>query len=195
MGRKIGIFGGSFNPIHVGHAIIANHVIQHTALDQLWLMVAPENPFKQGQRLAPDTDRLRMTEMVTRRLEHVTTSAFEFQLPKPSYTIDTLQALQKRFPEDEFFLVVGADNWVAWERWKSHDEIVKNYHVLIYPRLGYDVKIPDEISDRVMLIDAPVIEVSSTEIRDAVANHQSISFYVTDEVERYIHNNKIYITE
>ena len=195
MGRTIGIFGGSFNPIHVGHAIIANYVMQHTALDQLWLMVAPENPFKQGQRLAPDTDRLRMTEMVTRRLEHVTTSAFEFQLPKPSYTIDTLTALQKRFPDDEFFLVVGADNWAAWDRWKSHDEILANHHVLVYPRQGYDVIIPPELAHRVTLVDAPGIEVSSTEIREAVAQQRSISFYVTDDVELYIYKNKLYINE
>lgn len=195
MGRKIGIFGGSFNPIHVGHAIIASYVMEHTQLDQLWLMVTPENPFKQGTHLAPEVHRLRMTEMVSRRIKGVTTSAFEFQLPKPSYTIDTLKALKNRFPDDEFFLLVGADNWQAWNRWKSHDEIINNHHVMVYPRLGFDVNIPAEISDRVTLVEAPIIEISSTEIRDAVAHGRNISFYVADEVEQYIRKHNLYIEE
>ena len=192
MGRKIGIFGGSFNPIHVGHAIIASHIIEHSPLDQLWLMVTPENPFKQGARLAPEVHRLRMTEMVSRRLPGVTTSAFEFQLPRPSYTIDTLRALQHRFPDDEFFLVVGADNWEAWERWKDHDAIVSDFHVLVYPRLGCQVSIPEELAGRVQLVDAPVIEISSTAIRERLAQGKDVTFLVPEEVGQYISKHQLY---
>ncbi len=127
---KIGIFGGSFNPIHSGHAIIAHHIISSGAVDRLWLMVSPVNPLKVGlEQQVADTDRLRMVEMVTRPLENVETSAFEFTMPKPSYTIDTLNALQAKFPDDEFYLVTGADNWVIFDRWRNSEEILAMGHL------------------------------------------------------------------
>lgn len=190
---KIGIMGGSFNPIHVGHAIIANYFIQNGNLDQLWLMVSPENPFKTGMSMASEMHRLRMTEMVTSRLENVITSAFEFNLPRPSYTIDTLRALQAKFPNDEFYLIIGADNWVAFDRWNSADEIIKNYHILIYPRQGYEVTIPDEVADRVSLVSAPLIEVSSSYIREQLGEYKNMSFYMPDDVYKYIVQHRLYM--
>lgn len=189
---KVGIFGGSFNPIHTGHAIIAKHIMQHGGLDQLWLMVSPQNPLKQGHEMASDVDRLRMTEMVSHHIDGVVTSAFEFQLPRPSYTIDTLNALQQKFPDHEFHLVIGADNWADWEKWRAHDEIVKRFHVLIYPRLGYEVVIPPALTDHVSLIDAPIIEVSSTLVRQLINDGVSARFYVPDEVEQYITRKHLY---
>ena len=190
---KIGIFGGSFNPIHSGHAIIAHHIISSGAVDRLWFMVSPVNPLKVGhvQQVA-DTDRLRMAEMVTRPLDNVETSAFEFTMPKPSYTIDTLNALQAKFPDDEFYLVTGADNWVIFDRWRNSKEILAKYHLLVYPRLGYDVVIPDGLRDRVTLVDAPIIELSSTEVRERLAQGLSVRYYVPDEVLGYIERNKLY---
>ena len=156
---RIGIFGGSFDPIHIGHAIIAHHIITSGAVDRLWLMVSPVNPLKAGnERHVTDADRLRMVEMVTRTLDGVETSAFEFSMPLPSYTIDTLNALQEKFPDDEFYLVIGADNWAVFDRWRNNEEILAKYHIIIYPRLGYDVTIPDELKNRVELVDAPIIE-------------------------------------
>ena len=190
---KIGIFGGSFNPIHSGHAIIAHHIITSGAVDRLWLMVSPVNPLKVGhERQVADTDRLRMVEMVTRPLENVETSAFEFTMPKPSYTIDTLNALQAKFPDDEFYLVTGADNWVIFDRWRNSKEILAKYHLLVYPRLGYDVVIPEELRDRVTLVDAPIIELSSTAVRERLAQGLSVRYYVPDEVLGYIERNKLY---
>jgi nicotinate-nucleotide adenylyltransferase len=190
---KIGIFGGSFNPIHSGHAIIAHHIISSGAVDRLWLMVSPVNPLKVGhEQQVADTDRLRMVEMVTRPLENVETSAFEFTMPKPSYTIDTLNALQAKFPDDEFYLVTGADNWVIFDRWRNSKEILAKYHLLVYPRLGYDVVIPDGLRDRVTLVDAPIIELSSTEVRERLAQGLSVRYYVPDEVLGYIERNKLY---
>ena len=190
---KIGIFGGSFNPIHSGHAIIAHHIISSGAVDRLWLMVSPVNPLKVGlEQQVADTDRLRMVEMVTRPLENVETSAFEFTMPKPSYTIDTLNALQAKFPDDEFYLVTGADNWVIFERWRNSEEILAKYHLLVYPRLGYDVVIPEELRDRVTLVDAPVIELSSTAVRERLAQGLSARYYVPDEVLSYIERKGLY---
>ena len=190
---RIGIFGGSFNPIHSGHAIIAHHIITSGVVDRLWLMVSPVNPLKvDNERQVNDTDRLRMVEMVSRPMEGVETSAFEFTMPKPSYTIDTLNALQEKFPDDEFFLVIGADNWVVFDRWRNSEEILAKYHLLVYPRLGYDVVIPEELRDRVTLVDAPIIELSSTVVRERLAKGLSVRYYVPDEVLGYIERNHLY---
>ncbi|MBQ7206054.1 MAG: nicotinate-nucleotide adenylyltransferase [Muribaculaceae bacterium] len=190
---RIGIFGGSFNPIHTGHAIIAQHIIGSGLVDQLWMMVSPVNPLKAGNaRLVADTDRLRMVEMVTRHIEGVEPSAFEFSMPRPSYTIDTLNALQEKFPDDEFYLVTGADNWQIFDKWRNSEEILAKYHLLVYPRLGYEVNIPERLKDRVTLVDAPIIELSSTQIRERLANGQSVRYYVPDEVLGYIERNNLY---
>ena len=191
--RRIGIFGGSFNPIHVGHALIASYIVESGAVDTLWLMVSPQNPLKENSGLASDYHRLRMTELVSRRIENVITSAFEFDLPKPSYTIDTLNALQEKFPDDEFYLVIGADNWCLFDKWKAGEEIITKYHILIYPRRGYDIVIPERYSDRVEVVPAPLIEVSSTLIRERLAQMKSVSFYVSEAVEKYILKNKLYM--
>ena len=190
---KIGIFGGSFDPIHIGHAIIAQHIISSGAVDRLWFMVSPVNPLKADKiRQVADTDRLRMVEMVSRPMEGVETSAFEFSMPKPSYTIDTLNSLQSKFPNDEFYLIIGGDNWQVFGKWRNYEEILAKYHVLIYPRLGYEVSIPDELKDRVAMVDAPIIELSSTEVRERLSNNQSVRYYVPDEVLAYIDRKNLY---
>lgn len=190
---RIGIFGGSFDPIHIGHAIIAQHIISCGAVDRLWFMVSPVNPLKVGKmRQVADTDRLRMVEMVSHPMDGVETSAFEFTMPRPSYTIDTLNALQAKFPDDEFYLVTGGDNWQIFHKWRNSEEILAKYHLLIYPRLGYEVIIPDELKDRVTLVDAPIIELSSTEIRERLAKGQSVRYYVPDEVLGYIERHHLY---
>lgn len=190
---KVGIMGGSFNPIHVGHAIIANYMMQNTEIDQLWLMVSPENPFKTGMKMASGMHRLRMTEMVSHHIEGVMTSAFEFSLPRPSYTIDTLNALQEKFPEHEFYLIIGADNWISFDRWRSPQEIVDKYHIIIYPRQGYEVVIPEELNDKVKLVDAPLVEVSSSYIRAQLAQLKNMCFYLPEEVNEYVVRNKLYM--
>ncbi len=190
---RIGIFGGSFDPIHIGHAIIAQHIIGSGAVDRLWFMVSPVNPLKADKkRQVADTDRLRMVEMVTRPMEGVETSAFEFTMPKPSYTIDTLNALQAKFPDDEFYLVTGGDNWQIFDKWRNSEEILAKYHLLIYPRLGYEVNIPDELKDRVTLVDAPIIEISSTQVRERLSQGLSVRYYVPDEVLGYIERKQLY---
>ncbi len=190
---KIGIFGGSFNPIHTGHAIIASYIAQNSDLDAVWMMVSPLNPLKTENSGASDTDRLRMTEMVTRQLEKVTTSAFEFSMPKPSYTINTLRELSKRFPQSEFTLIIGADNWMNFKQWKDYEEIVTNYKILVYPRVGYDIEIPECYKSNVSIVDAPIIELSSTNIRNGIKNQQNMSFYLPTQVYQYILENRLYM--
>jgi len=190
---RIGIFGGSFDPIHIGHAIIAQHIITSGVVDRLWFMVSPMNPLKAGKvQQVTDTDRLRMVEMVSRPMPGVETSAFEFTMPRPSYTIDTLNALQAKFTGDEFYLVIGADNWHVFTQWRNHEEILSKYHLLVYPRLGYEVTVPEEMKGRVTLIDAPIIELSSTQVRERLANGQSIRYYVPDDVRDFIDRKHLY---
>ena len=181
MGKCIGIFGGSFNPIHIGHAIIANYVSQNAGLDQLWLMVSPRNPLKPESGGDYDLHRLKMAELVSRRLDNVVTSGFEFGMPRPSYT------------DDEFWLVIGADNWSVFDKWKSHDEIVARHHILIYPRRGYEVAIPEDLRARVQEVDAPLVEVSSTEIRAGLKQMRNMAYYMADDVYRYIIENRLYM--
>ena len=190
---KIGIFGGTFNPIHVGHAIIANYVIHHCGIDKLWLMVSPLNPFKVQQGEVNDEHRLRMASMVSSKLENVETSAFEFTLPRPSYTVDTLNALSQKFPDDEFYLIIGADNWEVFDRWCGHEELLEKYHVMIYPREGYNIEIPAKYKHHATEIGAPVVEVSSTVIRDELRQLNNMCFYLPDDVYRYILNHKLYL--
>ena len=193
---RIGIFGGSFDPIHTGHAIVAQYIISSGAVDRLWFMVSPVNPLKADKvRQVADTDRLRMVEMVSRPMEGVETSAFEFSMPKPSYTIDTLNALQAKFPDDEFYLVIGADNWEVFDRWRNSNEILEKYNILVYPRLGYEVIIPHELQGRVSLVDAPVIELSSTMVRERLAQGKSVRYYVPDQVLQYIDQKHLYINQ
>ena len=190
---RIGIFGGSFDPIHTGHAIVAQYIISSGAVDRLWFMVSPVNPLKADKvRQVADTDRLRMVEMVSRPMEGVETSAFEFSMPKPSYTIDTLNALQAKFPDDEFYLVIGGDNWEVFGKWRNSEEILAKYHILVYPRLGHEVMIPEELRDRVQLVNAPIIELSSTQIRERLRRGDSVRYYVPDEVFNYINRNHLY---
>lgn len=189
---KIGIFGGSFNPVHIGHAIIASHIQQHSELDQVWFMVAPQNPLKKSHNDSNmDIHRLRMTELVTRRIPNASTSAFEFNLPQPSFTINTLGALKEKFPEHSFSLIIGADNWELFPRWKDAEKIIANHDIYIYPRLGFSTDVPEHLK-RVHVVDAPVIEISSTQIRKSIAGNDDIQFLVTDEVNNYIKQNMLY---
>lgn len=190
---NIGLFGGSFNPIHTGHAIIASYVAQFSGIDQLWFLVSPQNPLKTENTDVSNADRIRMVEMVSRRIDKAITSAFEFGLPHPSYTVNTLRALQDKFPEHEFTLIIGADNWASFGRWKCPEEIIDRCKILIYPRAGFSISIPDVYKNRVAAIDAPIIEISSTDIRQHLKKLDNMAFYLPQDVYQYILNNKLYI--
>ena len=190
---KIGILGGSFNPIHIGHAILANYITQYTDIEQLWLLVSPQNPLKSEISDSYDVHRLAMAELVASKCENVITSGFEFTLPKPSYTISTLEALTKKFPQHEFVLIIGADNWQYFNKWKDSDLILKNHDIYVYPRKGYEINIPDDLKDKVYSLDSPIVEVSSTFIREQLKDNRNMNFYLPQDVYKYILKNRLYL--
>ena len=189
---KIGVLGGSFNPIHIGHAILANYITHCTDIEQLWLMVSPQNPLKSELPQSYDVHRLAMTELVASKCDNVITSGFEFTLPKPSYTVDTLKALREKFPQHEFVLVIGADNWQNFEKWKDWQEILDKHNILVYPRMGSEIVIPDDLCNKVEKLDSPIIEISSTYIREQLKKGKNMNFFLPKDVYRYILENNLY---
>ena len=170
---KIGIYGGSFNPVHFGHVGLAKWIIEHTDLDEVWLLVSPNNPLKAAGILAPEEERLAAVREAIKDIKGLKASDFEFGLPKPSYTANTLRALQKAYPEHEFTLVIGEDNLAIFTQWREYEYIASNYRVFVYPRKGSSMienlklKIED-FKELVFLQDAPLFDISSTAIRSSL---------------------------
>ena len=169
--RKIGIFGGSFNPIHVGHVALARAAQEACALDEVWLMVSPQNPLKKDMTLLDDTLRYELVQKALEGVEGVKASDYEMHLPKPSYTWNTLQSLNKEFPDYRFTLLLGGDNWAHFERWYHWKDILRTCDVAVYPRKGYNGT-----------FEAPLVNVSSTEIRQKVKEGQSIKGLVPESI-------------
>lgn len=168
---KIGLYFGSFNPIHVGHLIIANHFQNFTDLDQVWFVVSPQNPFKKKASLANEFDRLDMVEIAIKDYPNLRASDIEFRLPKPSFTIDTLIHLEEKFPNDQFCLIMGSDNLEGIHKWKNSEIILDKYPIYVYPRPGY---IQTENLKNVQIVEAPLMEISSTFIRSAIKANKNI---------------------
>ena len=178
---SIGIFGGSFNPIHNGHIALAKAFLEKENLDQVWFMVSPQNPFKVNQQLLADHLRLELVCKATADNPHFKASDYEFQLPKPSYTWNTLQQLSHDFPTYRFTLLVGGDNWEAFDRWYHAEDLLANYPVVVYPRQGQTVS-SAELPHRVSILNTPLIDISSTEIRCRVRQGEPISHLVPAEI-------------
>jgi len=172
---NIGIYGGSFNPVHFGHVGLAKWVIENTGLDELWLMVSPNNPLKPAGILAPEQERLQAVQEAVRDIPHVKASDFEFHLPRPSYTANTLRELQKAYPEHEFTLVIGQDNIAIFDQWREYEYILSNFRIFVYPRSGTktngqlpmtNYKLPiTNAKNIIFLASAPLFDISSTAIR------------------------------
>lgn len=172
--HRIGVFGGSFNPIHLGHLAVAQAVIHQNLVDEVWLMVSPQNPLKQAATdLAAEQDRLALARLAVKDCSNVFVSDFEMQLPRPSYTWHTMEALQKKYPEQRFSLIIGADNWLNFNRWAQYEELLAAYPLLVYPREGYPIS-ADTLPPSVHLIDAPLFPFSSTSIRESIRNGTSV---------------------
>lgn len=182
--KHIGIFSGSFNPIHIGHLALANWICVHEELDEVWLLITPQNPLKDKEDLMDDPLRLEMVEAAIDNDPHLKASDFEFHLPRPTYTIDTLRALEKEHPDYQFYFIMGADNWVNIHRWKEYEAILSGYPILIYPRPGFPVHIPDN-SPKIKLMNAPLMEISSTFIRDSFQTGKDVRFFLPEKVRKY----------
>lgn len=188
---KIGLFFGSFNPIHVGHLIIAQAAVNETDLDKVWMVVSPQNPFKTKASLLGEYDRFRMAELALEGNDEIEASNIEFVLPKPSYTIDTLTHLREKFPDYEFCLLMGEDNLKHFHKWKNYEAILKYYPIYVYPRLGYEgdhfEKYPDVIK-----FEMPYLDISATRIRNSLKEGKSVRYQVHDNVWKYLEEGNLY---
>jgi len=172
---KIAIYGGSFNPIHHGHIALARQVIRKELADEVWFMVSPVNPFKKDQQtsLLDDEQRYQLVCKAVERKQRLVASDFEFSLPKPSYTWRTMRALREAYPDNKFSLLIGADNWIKFDRWANSEELLQNYEILVYPRIGYNIA-EHTLPENVHLIGVKTYDVSSTEIRQRIMKGQSV---------------------
>ena len=182
---KIGLFFGSFNPIHTGHMIIANVIYESSDLDRIWFVISPENPFKKNKNLLNEYDRMDLVRQAIHDDYHFQASNIEFDLPKPSYTIDTLTYLSEKHPNYEFVLIIGKDNLVSFPKWKNSDQILGNYELLVYPRPNSAYS---ELANHPMVteIEAPMVDISATLIRKLVRDNRSIKYLVPSGVEELI---------
>ena len=196
MNKKVGIFFGSFNPIHNGHVALADYIARNSDLDEVWLVVSPLNPLKRtiADTLVPNEQRLDMVRLALRSCERLFASDIEFSLPLPNYTINTLRALKSKYPETDFSLIIGADNLALFERWKDSDVIMSNFDMLVYPRPGVDLGSLMQKYPKVRVLEnAPLHDISSTEIRRRISSGESVSGLVNPEVEEYIKDKKLYL--
>ena len=187
MNKHIGLFFGSFNPVHIGHLIIANHMANETDLDQVWMVVSPQNPFKDKKSLAKDRDRYNLVHLAIGDNPKLSVSDIEFSMPKPSYTIDTLTYLKEKYPNKIFYLIMGGDNVPTLPKWKNSELLIENYKIYVYKRPGYDLG-PLASHPNITSVEAPLLDISSTHIRQLIKERKSIQYLVPDaarlEIER-----------
>ena len=190
---KVGLYFGTFNPIHVGHLIIANHIVENSDLDQLWMVVTPHNPLKKKSGLLADYHRLQMVHLATENYDKIIPSDIEFKLPQPNYTVNTLAHLQEKFPQHEFSLIMGEDNLKSLKKWKNFELILNDYHLYVYPRISTD-EIPEEFINHpnIHKVNAPIIELSSTFIRNSIKDQKNIKPMLDAKVWEYINHNLFY---
>lgn len=187
---RVGLFFGSFNPIHVGHLMLAQYMVNFADVDEVWLVVSPQNPFKQDVELADTQHRLNMARLAVGDNEKIKISEVELSLPKPSYTIDTLRALEKEYPEIEFSIIMGADNLLGLNRWKEAETLLSRYRIIVYPRPGYEAKEPE--GAHIEIVDAPQVDISSTQLRRWIGEGRSVLYFTNDKVIEYFSQNNLY---
>jgi nicotinate-nucleotide adenylyltransferase len=200
---KVGLYFGTFNPIHIGHLIIANHMAEHSDLEQIWMVVTPHNPLKNKDTLLNDYKRYEMVFLATEDFPKIKPSDIEFKLPQPNYTVNTLAHLQEKFPQHEFSLIMGEDNLKSLHKWKNYEVILQNHDIYVYPRLETKDKTAEVIlleeknstfknNPKVHFIDAPIVEISSTFIRENIKNKKNVQPLLPSKVWEYIDYGNLY---
>jgi len=190
---KIGLFFGSFNPIHHGHLMVASFIANHTDLQQIWLVVSPQNPHKTQSSLLNEYDRLYLAQLAIEDDTQIKVSDIEFKLPKPSYTIDTLTYLQEKYPQHEFFVIMGSDSFQNLPKWKNFEALVKNYQFIVYRRPGFDIS--EKYGAAVTYLEAPMLELSATLIRNNCKDGITIRYLVPEDVRLEIERNNYFKEE
>ncbi len=193
---KVGLYFGSFNPIHSGHLHVAKQALRQLHLDCVWLVVSPQNPFKENHGLAPQHHRLAMAELACNQEENISATDIEFSMPLPSFTVDTVKKLLSKHPEYSFHLIIGEDNLLVFDRWKDYEELLKLTGLIVYPRERATPQIPIALqpqADRIHFLEGELFPVSATEIRNQVKTGSSIQGLTPDAVAHYIQANKLYV--
>lgn len=182
---KIGLYSGSFNPVHHGHVMLANYLVEFSDLDELWFVVSPQNPLKKREDLMKDKDRLKMVELALEGDSRLKVSDIEMSLPLPSYTINTLRALSAKYPDDQFVFICGMDSLQGLPRWREYQAILDNYQLLVFPRKGYN---GGELihHPHVKVLETPVIEVSSTFIRNSMKAGKDVRHFMPEKAYQYL---------
>ncbi len=191
--KKTGLFFGSFNPIHIGHLIIANHLAEHTDLDEVWFVITPHNPHKKKESLLDDFQRLSMVRLALENYPKMKACNVEFGLPQPNYTIHTLTVLQEKYPNRKFYLIMGQDNLASLPKWKNYEAILEYYHIMVYPRITKKI-IPEDLTHhpKISFIKAPIIEISATQIRKNIQENKNVRPLLPPEVYQYIDEMNFY---
>ena len=182
---KTGIFSGSFNPIHIGHLALANYICEYEELDEVWFMVSPQNPLKAQSELWNDELRIQLVKLAIEGYPHFQASDFEFHLPRPSYSVNTLEKLRKTYPDRDFYFIIGADNWAHFDRWYQSERIIKENQILIYPRPGSPIH-ENLLPSTVRTVQTPLLEVSSSFIRQAISEGRDIRYFLHPKVWEFI---------
>ena len=190
--KNIGLFFGSFNPIHTGHLIIAEYMATRTGLDQVWFVVSPHNPLKQRATLANDYDRLHMVQLAIEDNPKLKASNIEFSLPKPSYTVDTMVYLHEKYPQHRFSLIMGADNLAGIQKWKNFELLLERYTIHIYAREGAAIDPSVHGQADIRIYDVPQIDLSSTYIRQSIASGHSVRYLVPERIFEYLEGSRLY---
>lgn len=190
--KQIGIFSGSFNPIHMGHIMLANYITEFSYIDEVWFVVTPHNPLKETNDLADENARLEMCKIAVQGMQQLKISDIEFSMPKPSYTIDTLDRLKLNYCQLDFTLIIGGDNWRNFHLWRESQRIAKENKILIYPRLGEEIIIDKALQHNVKFCNAPVLQISSSFIRSSIQEGKNIASFLPNGVYEYIITHKLY---
>jgi nicotinate-nucleotide adenylyltransferase len=187
---KIGLYFGSFNPIHLGHCIIANHVLYNCDVERIWFVVSPHNPLKETNALLNESHRLHLVQLAIENETKFKASNIEFSLPRPSYTIDTLSYLAEKYPQHEFSIIMGGDSFQNITKWKNYETLLKHHKIIVYNRPGFTIDLA--LSKNIEVVNAPLLDISSTYIRNLIKERKSIRYLVTDEVMNDIKANGFY---